>query len=398
MGDHAFALAAAFRHCGQPAEVLPLGDDETLRWGRKFTTGKECLPCIITTGDMLKKVNKPDCEPDRTAFFMPASSGPCRFGQYNCLQRLILKQFGVPNNVPVIAPNQDSNFYETFKQIGKDPTYLAALGIAAVDLLQKVLLMTRPYENETGRTDQTYQNCLDRMVAAIDAGCSEKDMIRVLESCAADMAAVPIDRNRAKPLITVVGEIYVRSHHFANGNIVRQLEALGGEVSLAGFDEWLYYTNFTRKKMALRWGNYRLYLQNLIKNFFQHRMERRLARPLERVFGPLAEGPVEELLEAASGYIHESFEGEAILTLGKISEMYHHGAAGAVNVMPFTCMPSTIVSAISRQLSIDADGMPILNISYDGQQDPTLQTRLEAFMYQVRAFNRRAQATPVRAH
>jgi hypothetical protein len=30
--------------------------------------------------------------------------------------------------------------------------------------------------------------------------------------------------------------------------------------------------------------------------------------------------------------------------------------------------------------------MPALSISYDGQQDPMLQTRLEAFLYQARAY------------
>ena len=55
-----------------------------------------------------------------------------------------------------------------------------------------------------------------------------------------------------------------------------------------------------------------------------------------------------------------------------------------MNVMPFGCMPSTIVSTQTRRLSADCDDMPILNLSFDGQEDPTLETRLEAFVEQVR--------------
>ena len=54
-------------------------------------------------------------------------------------------------------------------------------------------------------------------------------------------------------------------------------------------------------------------------------------------------------------------------------------------VMPFTCMPSTIVSTQTRRLSTDCNEMPILNLSFDGQEDATLTTRLEAFVEQVGA-------------
>jgi len=398
MGDSAYALAAAFRHCGQDANVLPLADDDSLRWGRKFTSGKECLPCIITTGDMLKKVTEPNFNPDRAAFFMPGSSGPCRFGQYNCFQRMVLKHAGMPNNIPVVAPNQDGNFYEQFKRFKKDPTRLAYTGIASIDLLYKVLLKIRPYEKQPGQADKAYIQCRQMVENAIEAGVTLKQMTHLMHTCGEKLAAIPLDRTRTRPLVSVVGEIYVRSHTVANDNIIRQLEALGAEVNLAGFAEWLYYTNLTRKLMALRWRDSKLFLQNFIKNFFQHRIEKQLACPLEELFGPLAEGDIEEVITAAAPYIHESFEGEAILSIGKIVEMYHHGASGAVNVMPFTCMPSTIVSAITRQVTSDTHGLPIINISYDGQQDPTLPTRLEAFMHQASAFARRRVEIPLEVH
>jgi len=396
MGDHAQALAAAFRHCGQPAEVLPMADEETLKWGRKYTSGKECLPCIVTMGDMLKKIREPGFDYNQAAFFMPGSSGPCRFGQYNCLMRLVLKQSGLPNTIPVVAPNQDGQFYKHFERFQKDPTRLAYDGIAAIDLIFKVLLRLRPYELEVGSADAAYQGCLEIIIAAIERGVTEDELAAVMEQCARMMSQVQVDRSQLKPRVTVVGEIYVRSHTFSNDNVVRKLEALGAEVDQAGFLEWLYYTNHTRKLMAKRWKDWGLFLQNLLKNHVQHKVEKKLAAPLEKHFGPLAEHKITEVLEEAGPYMHESFEGEAILSIGKIVETAHQGAAGAVNTMPFTCMPSTIVSGISRQISEDFGGLPILNISYDGQQDPTLPTRLEAFMHQVKTYGR--EKAPAMAH
>ncbi|MEE9370994.1 MAG: hypothetical protein V3W45_05930, partial [Sedimentisphaerales bacterium] len=64
---------------------------------------------------------------------------------------------------------------------------------------------------------------------------------------------------------------------------------------------------------------------------------------------------------------------------------YHHqGFGGVVNVMPFSCMPSTVVSTQTMRVSAECGDMPILNLSFDGQEDSTLTTRLEAFVEQVR--------------
>ncbi len=42
-----------------------------------------------------------------------------------------------------------------------------------------------------------------------------------------------------------------------------------------------------------------------------------------------------------------------------------------------------------KKVATDIGEMPTLSISYDGQQDPTLHTRLEAFIYQARAYQQK---------
>ena len=122
----------------------------------------------------------------------------------------------------------------------------------------------------------------------------------------------------------------------------------------------------------------------MLQDYFQKKIEKTLAQPLERRFGQLAEVPIEKVIELGRPYLHHSFEGEAMLSVGKMREFYHHGLGGVINVMPFSCMPSTIVSTQTMRISSDCGGMPILNLSFDGQEDSTLTTRLEAFVEQVR--------------
>jgi len=193
--------------------------------------------------------------------------------------------------------------------------------------------------------------------------------------------------SRPRPRIGVVGEIYVRFHSFANNDLIRRLEQLGAEVSLASFPEWHYYTNWVRMNDARRGGNFRQWLVNYQKDVVQHRRQRRLATPFEELLGPLAEPPTAELLKLAEGYLNPNLKGgDAVLSIGKMAEMCGDGCHGVINVMPFSCMPSTVVDGLLKQLT-EALGRPAMSISYDGQQDPMLETRLEAFLYQARTFS-----------
>jgi len=403
MGDCSYGVAACFRAYGQPAEVMPLADEETLLQGRAFTSGKECLPCAITSGDMLKVIRDEKFDPRKTAFFMPAASGPCRFGMYSCLHRLILRYAGA-EDVPVIAPNQDSGFYREFTKdfkasvAGKfmKDVWVAVVGI---DLLRKAVLHLRPLAVAPKGIQQVYEQSVKRWTQAVENRFSFSRMRRLMESIAEDFAVIKLDGEVQKPMIGIVGEIYVRSHPFANSNVIARLEELGAVCDLASLAEWVYYTNFTRSREARRRGQFRNWSINVFQDYLQHRIEKTLAVPLEKMLWhglparentakmavpQLAEGPVEHVIELARPYLHHSFEGEAILSIGKTVEYHHQGFGGVVNVMPFSCMPSTVVSSQTMRVSADCADMPILNLSFDGQDDSTLTTRLEAFVEQVR--------------
>jgi predicted CoA-substrate-specific enzyme activase len=395
MSDASYGMAACLRAYGQPAEVMPMADEQTLMRGRAYTTGKECLPCAITSGEMLKVLSKEGVDPSTVAFFMPGASGPCRFGLYHCMQNLVLKYAGVDEAL-VVAPNQDSNFYRDLVQNFDGSTALTAGGTSlgafmkdiwtaavGIDLLQKVILRLRPFAAEPKQAQQVYEKCLKRWVEHVEKRGRLSDMVRLFEQFGGEFSKVKLNHNLRKPRIGIVGEIYVRNHPFANLNIISRLEELGAACDLAPLAEWIYYTNFTRSKMARRRKQIRSLFTNAIQDFFQHRIERALAAPLEKRFGRLAEHPVEHVIELAKPYLDASFEGEAILSIGKIVEYHKDGFGGVVNVMPFTCMPSTIVSTQTRRLSANCGEMPILNLSFDGQEDVTLTTRLEAFVEQV---------------
>jgi predicted nucleotide-binding protein (sugar kinase/HSP70/actin superfamily) len=385
MGDMSYALAATFRSCGLESEVLPVGGQETIELGRRFTSGKECLPCIITAGDMIRVVKQPDFDRDRTAFFMPGGSGPCRFGQYHCVHKLLLNDLGVPD-VPVLSLSQDSEFYEECKQFGQETLLRAWNGACASDVLLKALLALRPYETERGATDRVYERWIHRICERIEKQATADGLAEGLAEAQREFAAVPVDRSRLRPKIGIVGEIYVRFHTAANNDLIRQLEKFGAETTLAGFPEWMYYTNYLRRHQAWDERTFRTWLTSIVEDRVMWKVHRKLHAPFESILGPFAEASIDEVLRLAEPYIHATFQGEAILSVGKMIEMAHHGCHGVVNVGPFSCMPSTIVAGVMKKVTDALGAVPSLTVSYDGQQDPTLDTRLEAFLHQARTY------------
>ena len=60
---------------------------------------------------MLKKVLEPGFRPEKSAFFMPSGTGPCRFGQYNVFHRTVLDDLGY-EDVPIFSPNSGYYFLQ----------------------------------------------------------------------------------------------------------------------------------------------------------------------------------------------------------------------------------------------------------------------------------------------
>jgi predicted CoA-substrate-specific enzyme activase len=388
MTDQARAVAAAFEASGVPARVLPRTTEETLRVGRRYTSGKECYPAILTTGDMLAWAMRPGFDRARSAFFMPGGSGPCRFGQYNRFHRLVLDQAGF-DDVPIYSPVQDQEMYKQLGLIGKTFVRLGWRGVVAIDFLEKALWEVRPVESQAGEAQRVYQEAVERVCEQLREG--NGDLFPILQEARRAFEAIPRHSGDGRPLVGIVGEIYIRSNPFANENVIRQLEQLGVTVWMPPISEWLLYINCISKRHAIRDRRWKNYLRTSIKEWFQRRDEHRMEEIFHGLVRNLHEPTIEETMSLAGPYVHSSFEGETILSIGKAEDFYRKGVSGIVSVGPFTCMPGTIVTALLKRFREEHRDIPVLNLFFDGQADSSTQNRLEAFVHQVQGFKDRKQ-------
>ncbi len=394
MCDHAQGMAATIRGVGGQVLALPPSNRETIELGRAHTSGKECYPLILTVGDFVKLTRRPGFDPAASALLMPSSNGPCRFGQYGRYIRLVMKRLGL-HELDVLSLDQTGGMYQALDEAGRragarDSLYLRLWrSIAGVDLLQKALYQTRPREIAAGAADAAYQTALDDLVRALENG---GDVIRVMQT-ARERFEVATDRRvpaGAKPLVGLVGEIYVRQNAFANEEVIRRLEALGAEVAVPPFIEWVFYVAYVNAMRARRRSDWRGWLKNKAIGWAQTWDLNKLARPWRGFFHQGAvDPPVKGVVSHGEKFLHRSFQGEAILSLGKGVEYFHHRASGLVNIMPFTCMPGMVVGGLIQDLREACEGLPAINLSFDGQSQTNTQARLEAFMYQAASFQKR---------
>ena len=96
---------------------------------------------------------------------------------------------------------------------------------------------------------------------------------------------------------------------------------------------------------------------------------------------------VNDMLNSCGNYVHKHYDGDPALNIGSSVLLAQTGISGIANILPFTCMPGTLVSAVSRDFKRDHNDLPYLNIPYDGQEDTAIELRLQAFMHQAREYS-----------
>ncbi|MBN2051419.1 MAG: hypothetical protein JW760_13285 [Spirochaetales bacterium] len=383
MNDTAHLVAAASRSCGIDARVLPMQDQEDIALGRKYLSSKECFPMICTTGNFLKKCFSPGFDPAKTAFFMPDHGGPCRFGQYNKMQRLIFDRLGF-SEVEIVAPTNEDSYAGLSGGHGLKFRLAAFKGMLAGDFLRKLQQERRPYEACLGETDRVYRESLDRLIRSVEKGAS--DIIPVFKEAVEAFEALKLKDEPRRPVIAVVGEIFMRDNAYCSGNLVRRLEAIGAETIIAPFREWITYSTY-RYERDSRWkGEWKGIFKAKLQRFVSDALTRTFEKAVEHAVEMEREVSVETMLERCMPYIHRDYDGDPCIALGASASLADTGISGVANILPFTCMPGTAIAAVSDSFRQDYDNIPWVNVDYDGEDITGIETRLQAFVYQAKEY------------
>ncbi|HED23592.1 MAG TPA: hypothetical protein ENN91_00530, partial [Firmicutes bacterium] len=365
LSRHPAVFAALFENYGLEAALLPRSADKDLTLARRYTNGEECLPFLQSLQDFLEyaKQNPQDLENEGTVMLEGWACGPCRFGYYASAQSLIISRAGYGEQRVCALKTE-----EAVKRFG--PEFAVSLfdGLLAVDMLYKMFHRTRPYELNEGQAEVFFDQYCERIYEylrhfrfkwpALINGSHLRGLEEILVEAGERFAAIP-RREEERPLILLAGEYYVRLDDRCNRDIIKQIEAAGGEVFLAPATEFFIYTVFTNYRLALKEYNYK---KNLLRylyklgygaiNWLAHRDEHRIEKAAGRLLVGREEPSAAAILAHSIRYIPEHTAGEPPMTVGRTGALAgRKGVAGAIFVGPFTCMPASVVEAQQGALS-----------------------------------------------
>ncbi|MDI1354534.1 MAG: acyl-CoA dehydratase activase [bacterium] len=386
MHDGSYIAAAAARSCGIESYALPLQTNEDLELGRKYTSAKECFPMICTTGSFIKKLQEPGVDPKKVSFFMPDHNGPCRFGMYNQLQKIIFDRLNL-KEVKIVTPSNDGSYSDITPGNGSKFRMNVWKGFVAFDLIRKLQQQYTPYEKIKGDTEKVYLESLNRLVQSVEN--NTKNLGSILEDCGKQFKSIQILNIPRKPVVAVVGEIFMRDNKFCSGNIVKRLEALGAETLMAPFSEWFVYSTYRYNRDSKWKKDYLGVIKSKIQEYAQHASYKKLFRSVEELVDADKEISLETMLDLSSPYVHRDYDGDPVMAIGSASALGKKGVAGVCNVLPFTCMPGTLICSVSDVFRKDHNNIPWVDYTYDGQEDASIETRLQAFMFQVKEYHDR---------
>jgi predicted nucleotide-binding protein (sugar kinase/HSP70/actin superfamily) len=406
IGSH--LLAATFRGFGVNAKVMDTCHGLDL--GKEYTSGKECYPCQITMGDILyfteKEKEKAGAgfNPEDYVYFMPEADGPCRFGMYNKFQRIVMDSIPGLDKLKIGSVTTEDGYSlagVVDNKSVRDLKKVAFFSVVIGDILDRLLWRIRPYEKEPGMADGFIGKSMRVTEEAFERYGKAKDFDKIIDKIeeiigqAKDIIDHKIPR---KPLIGVVGEIYLRTHIHANQDTIRMLERYGAEVVNASITEWVNYISYDRlRDSRIEFGlNRKLFrlgpMKDSIKKMlgfkvelsYQELVQKRVYKRVKTMIDMAEDHRVEDLENILEEEDLFSFDigTEACLSIPGILEYVRGGYNGVVNIYPFTCMPSTITSAIIKPL-MNKLRVPYLDLAYDSSFQPGREGAIRTFMYQA---------------
>ena len=362
------------RSHGYKAKAIPEENLDDFTMGRRLCRGTECFPAIVTLGSFVNTLKRINARPDEHILYMPTADGPCMFGQYRGLHRGILDRIGY-EKVDIFSPTT-KNSYGGLKQSIRAQLWESFI---IGDTLNKIVCKTRPYEIHKGETDNVFK---DSISILCDCYKKKRDRKNALYAITERFKKIQISDEK-KPLVGIVGDVFVRCNTYANEHIVEEIERLGGEAWPSPLTEWFIYCEF-----LFEWGSRNIF-NNRTRQFFSI-LQNKYLLMVEREWNAIAgeilhdrqEPSMKEIIDQGARYVPVNFEGESIVTIGRAIKFHQAGVRVIVNCSPFGCAHGNITSALFQKIQNEIN-TPVVSMFYNGEGEQTrrLETMLKNHLY-----------------
>jgi predicted nucleotide-binding protein (sugar kinase/HSP70/actin superfamily) len=348
MGNIHFLLSDLFKRFEVEYIPPPPTTNKTLQLGIRHSPELACLPLKITIGNFIEGL-----EQGADTLVMAGGVGPCRFGYYAEIQKMIIKSLGYNFNMITIEPIGKVgllNFIRTFKKLAprasiRDIYKSIKISFAKAqifDFIEKKALEARAFESKKNNTSIAKK----KAIKILNSAFTKTELEEAKNEAFKVIDAVEKIENNDCVKIGIVGEFFILLEPFCNFDI----------------EEWLGSRGVFVERSV--------YLTDWISSSKEN---------------PVAGVREEEVKKAAKPYLSHFVGGEGLSTVGNSVRFAREGFDGVIQLFPFTCMPDTIAKSILPKISRDLD-IPILSFVIDEQTAKAgVGTRLEAFLDLIKA-------------
>ena len=347
---HFRLFTPVLRRAGYNVKLLERTSKEDIEVGLKYVNNDACYPALVVIGQLLARFIEGSEDPDRTAVMITQTGGMCRATNYAGLLRKGLRDAGYPQ-VPVIAASlqgleDNPGFSLTAPMLHR---FIQAMTVG--DLLQKVVLRTRPYQID-GNVAALYDKWdrVSREFFENGGYCPtlgrKIGFHALLRSIVAEFDSVPLQDIPRKPRVGMVGEILVQYHPDANNDAVGTIEAEGCEAVLPALSQFFQQgfitadwnratigkgTNVTR--WASKFGLWAL-------EQYEKPMRKLLAASERFEAGATVRELMEKVQEIAS---LGNQAGEGWYLTADMMDMIENGCPNIICAQPFACLPNHVI-------------------------------------------------------
>ncbi len=375
--EHSYLLASVLRANGTEAVVLPPPNETVRELGRRYAVGGECQPFINLLGDYVHLLHT-DGFDKQSAFFM-FMFGDCRMVLYG--QNTIYEgQRFSPKVFPVIG-TFDQLFGKHLSLAHKvrilDTLFISMLAMDRV--LQKVH-ECQPYEVEPGTTDVAYRIARNLLCQGVERG----ETIRGIQDALSVFEGIEVDKTLPKKFITITGDYYTRINAFANNDLYREVERLGGVIFVPPtlVDVIPLFMLKQIEKFRKR-AEYAKLIQFLLLNLELRYREQKVRNIFEHEILNNFDITPKEVFEKTSKYLSPDLSAGVVSPVGSVIDTLELGAKGIINLITLNCSFGNVVTSVLQRVRRDYGDVPLLTLIYEEQQGGNQLTRLEAFMHQI---------------
>lgn len=409
-----YLVEGALKGIGYQVQMLECPTNEAFQAGKEFGNRGQCNPTYFTVGNLVQYLitlrdkhgmtSKEVVE--KFVFLTAGACGPCRFGMYVTEYRKALRDAGFDGFRVMLFQQTGGLKQATGDDVGLDlnPIFFWQIvkGLIAGDALNALGYRLRPYEKEKGATDRALETAKKTLYDALE---HKRNILAALWECKPLFAAVEVDKTRAKPKVSIIGEFWaMTTEGDGNYQLQRFLEQEGAECDIQLLSAWLLYSlwevrndtneranlrEFDTAKYGLGGGGPLAVFQKRLISFAGDKAVRSLFQVFAHTLGLY--GYKLPDMDAIAKISHEYYNndlrgGEGHMEVGKlILNVVNQKAHMTLSVKPFGCMPSAGVSdGVQSAITEKFPGTIFCPVETSGDGRVNFYSRVQMYLFKAK--------------